>query len=288
MQLCHVTVVGALSPFCLVLTSRFHALPHRVGCLYGAVDLKALVHNRVRCSGLAFPPDLCPMLPWAFDPLKGSAAIPCLPLERIAGRFASPLLPGEKWIRSSCRENFRFGYGSTQSVETSCVPRRPGWPSARGQSVRQSASTVVQGPSKLRPLSPRGRSSAGRSQFCRYPFARSHQTAEPTSLFLTAIDCRVRPEPKRWAWRHPVRGNPPIQLTTKVPEHVGCRLCRGAGAFGKGLPMDLLTIRLSHQVPVWFNLLSGGRSLECRSIREIASSVGGCSRSGCLGDRLER
>jgi hypothetical protein len=202
LQLCHVTVVGALSPFCFALTSGFHALPHRVGRLDEAVDLKALLHNRVRCGGLAFPPDRRPMLPWAFDPLEGSAAIPCCPPERTAGRFPFPLFPGELRVRSSYRENFRSGYGSTQLVETSCVPRRPGIPSARGHLVHQSTRAVVPGPSSLRPLSPRGCSATGRSQRCRYP-SRGRTGRRGRPVRSSQQPCRVVLAPKRRAWRRP-------------------------------------------------------------------------------------
>jgi hypothetical protein len=63
----------------------------------------------------------------------------------------------------SRRENFRFGCGSLQKVETFCVPRRPGELSARGQAAVQSTLAVVPGRSSLRPLSPRGRSLAGKA-----------------------------------------------------------------------------------------------------------------------------
>jgi hypothetical protein len=185
-----------------------------------------LLHNRVRCDGLAFPPDRRPMLPWASDPLQGSASVPCRPPERAAGRIAFLLLPKEGPVRSSCRESSRSGYGSTQSVETSCVPRRPGFPTTQGQLVHQSTIAVVHRPSSLRPLSPRGYSAADRSRRCRLPSrGRTGRRGRPVRssrrLFVAS------------AWRRstglggiPQRGDPQTPLFASVPKHAGSRQCR--------------------------------------------------------------
>jgi hypothetical protein len=166
LQLCHVTVVGTLPPFRHASITGCRALPHSVGALCETVDLRVLLHNRVRYRGLAFPPNRRSMLPWASDPRQGSPAIPCSRPKMAAGREVFSSLLEEAVGLLLCRENDRFGYGSRQVVETSCVPRRPGSLSTRRQSANQSAAAVVPGPSSLRPLSPRGGSKTGRSKFC--------------------------------------------------------------------------------------------------------------------------
>jgi hypothetical protein len=111
LQQCHVTAAGTLPPFRHASITGFRASPHSVGSLREAVDLRVLLHNRVRCRGLAFPPDRCPMLPWASAPRQGSPAIPCSRPKKAAwqsrvpaapkGSGGSTSLPGERplWLR---------------------------------------------------------------------------------------------------------------------------------------------------------------------------------------------
>jgi hypothetical protein len=170
------------------------------------------------------------MLPWAFDPLKGSPAIPCSLPRNSAGKIVFPLLPEEVSLLL-CRENARYGYGSQQLVETSCVPRRPDSLSARGQSANQSAGAVVPGPSSLRPLSPRGDSKTNRSQFfCYLSQGFTGQRAASSSLQQSFAAS---------AWRRstehggdPRRGDPPTKVISAVPRHCRFRQCRCAGAVG--------------------------------------------------------
>lgn len=196
LQLCHVTVVGTLSPFHPASTSRFRALPHRVGRLCRTVDLRVLLHNRVRCDEMAFPPNHRPMLPWASNPLEVSAAIPC---NSPSGEMLAGSHPNcsrkKQLVCRSCRENFRFGYGSLQKVETFCVPRRPGELSARGQAPTRAPWRLF----LVRRVCVRCHPGVAHwltKPVNMLPFARSGRAA-CRQLVLTAIVRRVRPAPKR-------------------------------------------------------------------------------------------